>query len=423
MSTKNRREFLIQTAGAAAAAIAVPLDALGTVEFRAAPEAARPARAAAPVSVGVIGTGRQGRAMIAELQKIEGVTIAAVCDIDEARLSAAARRAAGAEGFTDHRALLDKRRDVQAVLIATPTHLHRQPALDALQAGKHVYCDGPLASTLEDCRAIVQAARRASTVFQVGMEGRSNPVYKLARTFFKSDTVRDPVSGRAQNYAKTNWRFPASTPDAERRVNWRLDESVSIGLAGELGTHQFDVAHWYLGQYPVAVRGWGSIRLHDDGRKVPDTICCDLKYPSGVVVQYAASLGNSYEGRYEVLHGTNAAVKLAWTHGWMFKEADAPTQGWEVYANRQQFHNDEGITLIADATQLASQGKLKEGVGLPHPSLYYGVADFIRSVTEGAAVACSAEEGLRAAAVGIAANQAVVSGAEVAVTPDMLKAE
>jgi hypothetical protein len=50
----------------------------------------------------------------------------------------------------------------------------------------------------------------------------------------------------------------------------------------------------------------------------------------------------------------------------MFKEADAPTQGWEVYANRQQFHNDEGITLIAGATKLAEQGKLKEGVGLPH---------------------------------------------------------
>jgi hypothetical protein len=83
-------------------------------------------------------------------------------------------------------------------------------------------------------------------------------------------------------------------------------------------------------------------------------------------LDYNATLANSYEGMHELFRGTNASIKLAWSHGWMFKEADAPTQGWEVYANRQQFHNDEGITLIAGATKLAEQGKLKEGVGLPY---------------------------------------------------------
>lgn len=106
----------------------------------------------------------------------------------------------------------------------------------------------------------------------------------------------------------------------------------------------------------------------------------------------------------------------------MFKEADAPTQGWEVYANRQQFHNDEGITLIAEATKLASQGKLKEGVGLPHPSAYYSIADFLRSVLEGAPVVCSAEEGLRATAIGIMANRALLTGETVAIDPELLKA-
>ena len=92
---------------------------------------------------------------------------------------------------------------------------------------------------------------------------------------------------------------------------------------------------------------------------MPDTVWCDLTFPEGVHLQYSATLANSYAGRYEVFHGSNSAIKLAWTAGWMFKEAGAPTQGWEVYANRQQFHNDEGITLIADATQLAAQDKLK----------------------------------------------------------------
>ena len=119
--------------------------------------------------------------------------------------------------------------------------------------------------------------------------------------------------------------------------------------------------------------------------------------------------------------GSNAAIKLAWTAGWMFKEADAPTQGWEVYANRQQFHNDEGITLIADATKLASQGKLKEGVGLPNPPLYYALVDFVKSVTESKPVVGSLSEGARATVVAIAAAQAVASGKDIAIAPELLK--
>ena len=128
---------------------------------------------------------------------------------------------------------------------------------------------------------------------------------------------------------------------------------------------------------------------------MPDTIWCDFDFADGLHLQYQATLANSFEGRYEVFCGSNSAIKLAWTAGWMFKEADAPTQGWEVYANRMQFHNDEGITLIADATKLAEQGRLKEGVILPHPPLYYALGDFLRSVLEDQPVVVSAEEGLR----------------------------
>jgi hypothetical protein len=114
-------------------------------------------------------------------------------------------------------------------------------------------------------------------------------------------------------------------------------------------------------------------------------------------------------------------VKLAWTAAWMFKEADAPTQGWEVYANREQFHNDEGITLIADATKLAKTGLLKEGLGLPHPPLYYALVDFLGSVIEKEPVVCTADDGLRAAVIGILANQAVVSGEERIIDPNLFR--
>jgi len=224
--------------------------------------------------------------------------------------------------------------------------------------------------------------------------------------------VRDLVALRAQQNQKTSWRTPASDPARDKALNWRLDPEVTTGLAGEWGTQQFDVFNWYTERYPVKVSGSGSIRLHKDGRTVHDTIACTLTYEDGAVLQYQATLANSYEGAYEVLYGTNAAIKLGWSHGWMFKESDAPTQGWEVYANRQQFHNDEGITLIADATKLASQGKLKEGIGLPNPSLYYALGDFVACATTGETPACVVEEAARATAIGIAAHKAITTGTE-----------
>jgi predicted dehydrogenase len=408
MTDCDRRSFMMQ-GGAAVAAFALM------------PELARSAtQSDASVGIAVVGTGRQGRAILAELQKLDGARVVAICDTDARRLDSAARRAPDAERYDDHRRLLDSARGLEAVIVATPTDRHRAVAVDALAAGRAVYCEAPLATDLDDARAIVRAARASSAPCQAGLQARSNPIYKLARTFYRSDAVRNLVSLRAQHYRKMTWRTPASDPMRNAELNWRLDPERSIGLAGEFGTQQFDVIHWYTGQYPTAVRGSGAIRLHDDGRELPDTVWCDLAFPDGVHLQYSASLANSFEGRYEVFHGMNSAIKLAWTAGWMFKEADAPTQGWEVYANRMQFYNDEGITLIADATKLAAQGRLAEGVLLPQPPLYYALDDFLRSVLEAQPVVCPVEEGLRATVVGILAHRAVMSGDAVTIDNEAL---
>lgn len=409
MSETDRRTFLMQTGAAMAAVSFLPGLAFAMdLELK------------SEVSVAIIGMGRQGRAIAGELQKIKGVKIAAVCDVDPGRLRSGARRVSGAATFDDHSKLLDEAKDVSAVFIATPTHTHRGIVEDSVSAGKHVYCEAPLASTVEDCQAIAAAARGASTICVAGLLGRSNPIYKLARTFFRSDSVRDLVSMSAQSNEKTTWRSPSSDPAREKALNWRLDPDLSTGLAGEMGTHQFDVFHYYRSMYPTSVTGMGSIRLHKDGRKIDDTISAMLDFEDGSVLQYSATLANSHGGTNEVFFGTNAAIKLAWTHGWMFKEADAPTQGWEVYANRQRFHNEEGITLIADATQLASQGKLESGVGLPNPSLYYALADFLKSVTDGGEIVTSMDEGSRASIVGILTNQAIRTGETVSIDPALL---
>lgn len=407
VTSPGRRAFLVQTAGTLAGAALIPdLDRLG------------PRRLPEPKTVAVVGCGRQGRAVIAELAKIDGARVVALVDTDAGRLRIGLDRAAGAEGFSDHRAMLEKRRDLDAVVVATPTHLHRAIVEDALAAGKHVYCEAPLAHTVEDARAIAAAAQAATgRIFMAGFLARSNPVYQLARTFYRTDAFRDFVSGSARYHRKTSWRFPAAGAEAEALVNWRLDPLVSTGLAGEVASHQLDVFHWFRNKTPVSVTGAGIVAANRDGRKVADTINLLFRFEDGTAVSYEASLGNSFGGQDEVFRGTNAAFRLAWTHGWMFKEVDATTLGWEVYALRQQFHQDEGIILIADATKLAAQGQLKAGIGLPYPPLYYGLADFLRTVVfPNVPVPCGALEGLRATIVGIRANQAVISGTMVEIT-------
>lgn len=405
----DRRTFLTHTGGSLAGLALVPERS-----------ATGPRQLPQTKLIGLVGCGRQGRAMLTELGKITGAKVAAICDPVPARTTLAKERAPEAEIFTDHRAMLDKRRDLDAVLVATPTHLHRAIVENALQAGKHVYCEAPLAHTVDDARAILAAAESAKPrVFMAGFQGRSNPVYQLARTFYRTDAFRDFVAATTHFHRKTSWRFPAD-PATESRVNWRLDPAVSLGLAGEVGAQQFDVIHWFRGRLPVAVSGNGAVLFHRDGRQVADSVQAAFIFGDGTAMSFEASLANSYGNQQEVIRGTNGSFRLAWTHGWMFKEVDAATLGWEVYALRQQFHQDEGIILIADATKLAAIGQLKAGIGLPYPPLYYALADFLKSVSfPNVAVPTNARDGFRSTVIGILASQAIATKSTVAIPTDL----
>ena len=399
----DRRSFITHTAGAFAGLAIVP----ESYELF-------PAVQSGPLRVAIVGTGRQGRAIVTELQKIEQVQIAALCDTSATRLKTAAERLKDVATYPDHGALLASGSDISTVIVATPTHTHRSIVLDCLGAGRHVFCEAPVAATVEDCQALIEAAAAAKTVAQAGFQGRSNPTYRRAQPLVDAE-LRQLVSVYAQHHRKTAWRFPAPDTASEREVNWRLDPEVSTGLAGEVGAQQFDVAHWFRGRYPVRVLGRGAVRAHKDGRTVPDTIELDLIWDDDVALRYQATLASSYGGQHELFVGAQGTIRLGWTHSWLFKDADSPTQGWEVYATRQEFFGQEGIVLVADATKLAAQGALKSGAGLPHPSLYYALVDFVRSVTDNAPVRCSLQEGARATIVGILANQAVVTGQPVSI--------
>ena len=321
-------------------------------------EAAAPigARAADdPVNVALVGFGAWGREIAATLARIPEMNVAAVVDTYDVMLRRAERSVPDATRHTDYREVLDNP-DITSVLIATPTHLHRQIATEALSAGKHVYVEAPMAHSIEDARAMANAARDASgLIFQVGLLYRSNPQYRSVFQFVRSGALGQATMARAQWHEKESWRRASPNRERELEQNWRLNEDVSLGLVGEVGIQQIDPASWLLGARPRSVTGFGQLMLWDDGRTLPDTIQAIYRFDNNVHLIYDATLTSSFDSAYEMYYGRDSTIMMRDSKAWMFKEVDAPMVGWEVYARKDSFYREKGITLAANATKLDAQ--------------------------------------------------------------------
>jgi len=373
-----------------------------------------------PVKCGVIGVGTWGRELIGHLSRLPNAPIAGVAETYGASLRRAKTGAPNAETYEDYRKLLENK-DVEAVVVATPTHLHKDIVIAALQAGKHVYCEAPMAHTIEDARAIAQAAKGASKqIFQVGLQYRTNPQHHHVLEFVRTGAAGALTTARAQYHKKESWRRTSPSPEREKELNWRLQQATSPGLVGELGIHSIDVASWFLRANPVSVTGFGSILLWKDGRNVADTAQVVVEYPGGVRMIYDATLTNSYDSNYDVFSGTDAAILIRENRAWMFKEADSPLLGWEVYAKKDTFpaSGEAGIALVANATQLIAQGlKPAEAAANGDSPAYYSLEAFIESINEKKAPHAGWKEGFEATVTAIKANEAVNKNTKVTFDP------
>ncbi|MCS7338109.1 MAG: Gfo/Idh/MocA family oxidoreductase [Verrucomicrobiae bacterium] len=346
----NRRNFI----GASSVAAAYAL--LGGIELVPGQEPEKPAdeKPAVPkVKCGVIGLGSWGRELVATLQRVPQAELVAICDTYAAALRRASRLAPGATAIQNYRELLAAP-ELDAVLVATPTHLHKEIVLAALEAGKHVYCEAPLAHTVEDAREIARAARAAyKQIFQAGLQYRSDNQRLYVQRNIRSGELGSFVMVRAQWHKKQSWRAASPNPEREKELNWRLDKAVSPGLVGEIGIHQLDQVCWFLNRLPLRVHGYGAIAAWADGREVADTVQLVVEFPGQVRLLYDATLGSSFDAEQEVYFGTNATVVMRGSRAWLFKEPDSPLAGWEVYAKKELFvpSSETGIVIAADSSK------------------------------------------------------------------------
>ncbi len=374
---------------------------------------------APPVKFGVIGLGTQGREILTLLARLPNGPVVAVCDSYRPAFRRAVEVAPDAKTFTDYQELLALA-EVQAVVIATPTHLHREIALAAMAAGKHVYLEAPLAHTMDDARAIATAAKALpeKQVFQAGLQLRENPQHHHVQKFMKTGATGKSAASRGQSNKKQSWRRASPNSDRERALNWRLYKDSSIGLPGEVGIHSLDTACWFFNQLPVAIHGFGGVMQWQDDREVADTVTVVLEFKGGLRHTFQATLANSFEGEHDVYYGSDAAVLIRDNKAWMFKETDAPLLGWEVYARKDDFLNDSGIALVANATKILAQGKKPaEAASDIEPPLQYALERFIEHIHEGTRPDADWKAGLQATVVAIHAHQAVQKGGRVAMEP------
>jgi predicted dehydrogenase len=325
---RSRRNFL--KSSAVAAALAGPL----------APQ--RVLGANDKVNVGWIGVGTRGSAGLGWLHTAapNESQITAICDTYQGYIARAKDIMKTVWGTTPktyenyHDLLADK--NVDAVFIMTPEHLHHDMAIAALKAGKHVYVEKPLAHTIEEGFDIIRAWEQSGKVCQVGTQNRSSSLYKKAKELVQQGMIGDvhfvrafwyrnslpndpawryviPAEATPQN---TDWiKFLGSAPQRdwspERYFQWRLYWDYSGGISTDLLVHQTDIVNFMLSKtVPRTCMASGGIyRWHDD-RDTPDTFSAIYEYGDNFQLNYSCYFGNDHYGFGEQLCGNEGTIEV-----------------------------------------------------------------------------------------------------------------
>lgn len=330
-----------------------------------------------PVKTGIVGTGMQGRILISQTDS-KYLYLHGLCDIRPDNQGhgywAVVQPELGHNPrpvkyptYADMQADLE----IEAVMIATPLHLHAPMAIQALQAGKHVFIEKTMAYTIDECREAIRLARQKNLNLQIGHQRFYNPLYWDAYKMMKEGLLGDVYHIRALWNRNTDWNYwthvqkeskpsviqklksfdPLSYgyPDLQRLVNWRWYGEYSHGLWTELCSHQIAIANWLFDSPPCAVYAAGGkykteenqndlyvkfekeyevVRQYEknlgsfeefiqrkkdyqaDDRTIDDHIYAIFEYPNGKVVTYTAVQSSSVDNYYEQIMGTRGTILL-----------------------------------------------------------------------------------------------------------------
>ncbi len=291
----------------------------------------------------IIGSGGRGTYLTAQFKEV-GAEMAGVCDIYEPNLQRGLKAAStGARAYDNYRRVLDDK-SIDVVVIATPDHWHARMAIDAVEAGKDVYVEKPMAHTIEEGFRMIDAVRRTRRVLQVGTQRRSFDLFQEAARIARSGDLGEVrlvnawwvnnQKGLRQGglQGKLDWsQWLGSAPKREtdplRFFNWYYFWDYSGGLMVGQAAHVIDAIHWFMNSmYPVAVT-CAAGRVNLEGAEVPETTCMCIEYPENYLavftVGYKAMRYNTFNDQLKQFHGSKARFDVGRESYALYPESNA----------------------------------------------------------------------------------------------------
>lgn len=394
------------------------------------------------VRIALIGSGIIGHYDTETALKVPGVELVAVCDLYQGRLDRAKEKWGNHLFTTRNYKEILSRSDVDAVLVCTCDHWHDHISIDALNAGKHVYCEKPMVHHVDEGKAVIAAQKASGKVMQVGSQSASSVLFLEAQRYFKQGIVGDLSFAEAytdRNSANGAWQYtipsdaspqtidwemflgdaPKVAFDPVRFFRWRNYRDYGTGVAGDLFVHNFTGLHTVTGSMgPTQVYALGALNYWKDGRDAYDIVTGIMQYPKTeqhnafqffTRVNLADGAGGGSSTR---LIGTEGVIemkdnKILIKH---FKRPVAPGIGG--YDSLESFPKAMQESLIADYNKKYSAEDRKAKIGdeiiFEAPKGYDARLDhminFFESVRTGKPLLEDSTFGLRAAAPALLCN-------------------
>lgn len=248
------------------------------------------------VRIGIIGSGSFGERHIEAIFQLKNAELVAICDTSESNLQNCSAKYGIESVYTDYKELL-KRADVDAVTLPLPDQVHRQIAVDALRAGKHVFCEKPMALNMEDCRAMIQAAKETGKKFMVGQVCRYAPGFILAKKLIDEGKIGDLFFVESE--------YAHDYTDVGGEGGWRKAPDRHVMIGG--GCHAVDLLRWIAGD-PEEVFAYENHKVLTDW-PTGDCVIALMKFPNQINGKVFVSSG--CKRRYTmrtVLYGTKGTI-------------------------------------------------------------------------------------------------------------------
>ncbi|MHB1430877.1 MAG: Gfo/Idh/MocA family protein [Streptosporangiaceae bacterium] len=384
-----------------------------------------------PLGLGLIGCGAFGRFLLDSARTLPTLTVVAVSDRDADRARAARSAFPGLTACQDPQELL-RHAEVDIVAIATPPHTHAGVALAALAAGKHVFCEKPLATSLADATAVLRAVRATSSWLAVDHVLRWNPLLALIQRLQRARVAGGPLLGSLRRFLIEN----DASDEYLGPDHWFWDRSSSGGILIEHGVHFYDACAWLMGSGPEAVQAMEASR---PGGLV-DTVVCTSRHPGGATATFFHAFTHASRGEHQLmrLDWGLAEARLdgwipltlrleAWTgeHGRAYLEAVPrdPGRYLAVPGYRPSGREAIDVRLMESAGPPVVRARGREGLAryrvaltarlgpetdksrVYRESVRAGLADLVEAARSGRPPAVGAEAGWQSVAVATAAQE------------------